>query len=426
VDETTDYTEVAAPDGGAPLRMPTHTKGQWVMTTFSRTTVVERETTLTGVRVDPPDFVEKRKEAYAGRQTMVRDTEHGVRYLERRPDGERVPVEKRKTSRLFGLAGVFYDTSLDYPLPLLGVYYIDLDFKKKHQQLQVFFGGVLLAGSYNQPRLFGSKVDLGVDVFGIAIRGTDSLYVDGEKDEAQNVKQRSFAGNLNVGYPVARHLKLTLTAGLTHRDFASDTDTSPDFAVPSNHWVTRLSAQATWDVNGWALSARGGWNKRSAWDRWGYPRNTAYDPGKDTFETWGATLAKDFALPRFRRIRTSLSYVGSSNTDRFSEYTFGSFGGTALRGFSSGSLRAEQAVIARGAYGFVFGDAFRLEALYEHALVYEPASGLDWANFGGAGIAGQLPGPWSSIMQIDFGIPVVGRQHGQRGFALNLVFLKPF
>ena len=51
---------------------------------------------------------------------------------------------------------------------------------KRHDQVQVLFGGVLLAASYNQPRLFGTAVDVGVDVFGIAIRGSDALFVDGD------------------------------------------------------------------------------------------------------------------------------------------------------------------------------------------------------------------------------------------------------
>ena len=34
VDEVSDFGEVPAPDGGAPLRLPTHTTGQWILKTF--------------------------------------------------------------------------------------------------------------------------------------------------------------------------------------------------------------------------------------------------------------------------------------------------------------------------------------------------------------------------------------------------------
>lgn len=427
VDETTDFGPVPAPDGGEPLQLPLKTKGQWILRTFSRTTVLERQTELTEVRVDPADYEERRKAAYASRDVMVRDTDRGVRYLERTKDGDRVLVEDAKTSRLFGLGGVFYDSSFDYPLPLLGLYYVDLDFRKKKEQIQAFFAGVLLAASYNDPSLFGTKLDLGVDFFGIAIRGTDSVYVGGVEDEAQRVKQRSFAGNFNVGYPLHRHLRLYGTLGLSHRDFAGDEGkTSSDFAIPADHWLTRLEARAAWDVSGWAITGRFGWNRRSRWDAWGYPGNADWDEGKDEYRTYGVGIAKSFHLPRFQRIRSSVSYLGTSNADRFAKLSFGSFGGTSLRGFSSSSLRAEEAFVGRLAYGCVIRDVFRLEAIYDHAIVKDGLSGLDWASFGGAGLAGQISGPWSTIVQLDVGLPVVGRHRGQTGFVVNLVFLKVF
>ncbi len=427
VDETSDFGLVPATDGGEPLRFPTRARSQWILRTFSRTTVIERETVLSEVRLDPADYDALKKASYASKDVMVRDTDKGVRYLEKTKGGDRVVVEDAKTAQLFGLGGVFYDSSLDYPLPLLGVYYIDLDFRKRHQQVQVFFGGVLLAASFNEPKLFGTRFDLGGDVFGIAVKGSDVVYRDGVQDDAQLVKQRSFAGNVNLGTPVGRHVKLSATLGVTHRDFSEETDkTSPDFAIPSNHWVTRLGATAIWDVQGWAFSARYQWSRRSDWQAWGYAGNPDYDPGKDQFSTWSAQLAKDFHLPSFQRIRSSAAYYGSSNTDRFSKYGFGAFGGTSLRGFRSGSLRAEQFAVGRVAYGVVVGEAFRLEGIYEHAFVKDAAAGLDWASFAGAGISGQIPGPWSTIVQLDAGTPVVGRNRGQGGVTLNLVFLKFF
>jgi hypothetical protein len=427
VDELSDFNEVPAPDGGLPLRLPTHTTGQWILKTFSRTTVIERESVLTDIRLDDSSFRAEREEAYASKETMVRDTEKGVRYLEKTKDGGRAVTEDAKSGKLFGLAGLFYDGSYDYPLPLLGFYWIDLDASKRHDQVQVLFGGVLLAGSWNQPRLFGSTVDVGVDVFGIAIRGTDALFVGGEEDMTQRVKSRSFGAAFKAGIPIARHLKFTATVGESHRDFAADTtETSPAFVIPSNHWLTRLEGQLAWDWRGWALTGRWAWNKRSQWDPWGFASNPDYDPGKDAYTTWGAELQKDFHLPRFQRIRTSVGYLGSDNTDRFSKYTFGFFGGTSLIGYRSGALRAEEAVTSKFAYGYVIGSAFRLEAIYQDARVKDQAAGLDWAYFSGAGISGEFAGPWATLIRLDAGTPVSGRNRGQNGVVLSLNILKIF
>src|SRR5207253_464177 len=129
----------------------------------------------------------------------------------------------------------------------------------------------------------------------------------------------------------------------------------------------------------------------------------------------------------FRRIRSAIGYFGSSNTDRFSKYSFGGFDPqTSLKGFSSGQLRGEQAAIARIAYGIVVGDAFRLEGVYDHAFVKDRLQAYDWTSFGGAGVSGEFPGPWSTLVRLDAGLPVVGRSHGPHGFVINLVFLKIF
>ena len=131
-------------------------------------------------------------------------------------------------------------------------------------------------------------------------------------------------------------------------------------------------------------------------------------PDKDEYRTYSLQLAKDFHLPRFQRIQTSLSYLGSDNTDRFSKYSFGFFGGTSLRGFRSGALRAEEAVTSRFAYGYVFGDVFRLEVIYEDARVKDAAAGLDWAYFSGAGLSGEAAGPVVDARSIR-------RGHARRG-----------
>ena len=426
VDETTEFAEVAAPDGGPPLLLPVTTRGQTILRTFSRTTTLERTTDLLEVRLDPSDFDARRTATLAGDQVMVRDTDAGIRYLEKQKDGVRVVVEDQKTSRLFGLGGVFYDASFDYPLPLLGLYYIDLDVAKKGKQLQGFFGGPLLAGSYSDPNLFGTNLDLGVDAFANLIRGDDSLWVDGEKVDATTAKARTFAANLNVGYPVSRHLKATATLGGTWRDYASGDDTDAAFAIPSDHFVTRLEGRLAWDLSGWSAVGKYSLNLRSRWDPWGYGGNPEWDEGKDRFRLYSIAVTKTFELPRFQRIDTGITYVGTSNADRFSKIQFGLFGGTSLRGFSSGSLRAEEAVTAKLAYGVVVGKLFRLQALYDHALVKDPAAGLDWANFGGAGISGQFSGPWSTLVQLEAGLPVVGRNRGQTGFVVYLVFLRSF
>jgi hypothetical protein len=426
VDQETDFGPVPALDGGPPLLFPTHQLSRWVLNTFSGTTTLETETRLLDVRIDPSDWEKALATASASEDVMVRDTEKGMRYLEKTKEGERVVVDNPRTSRLFGIAGVYWDASFSFPLPLLGIYYIDLDFRHKQQQLQIFVGGPIILASFSEPRLFGTKLSLGGNVFGVAFRGSNFWYENGAEDPAQRIKDRSSEANLFLGVPIHRHLRLSLTAGYSYRDFGAASETSPDYAIPSDGGTLKLSAQAFWNVSGWALSASYGWFQRHKWGPWGYTGNPQYDPSKKEFRLYSVTLAKDFPLSGFRLVKVGASWLGSSNTDRFSEYTFGSFGGTPLTGFSTGNLRAQEAIVVRGAYGYVFGNTFRLLATYEQAWVTDEYAAYNRVPFAGAGITAETPGPWSTIIRLDAGIPVVGRSHGATGGVVYLTFLKIF
>ena len=74
----------------------------------------------------------------------------------------------------------------------------------------------------------------------------------------------------------------------------------------------------------------------------------------------------------------------------------------------------------------MIGSAFRLEALYEDARVKDRSAGLDWAYFSGAGISGEFVGPWATLVRIDAGTPVAGRNRGFGGVVISLNVLKIF
>jgi len=426
VDQEIAFALVRAADEGPPLLFPTHQVSRWVLKTFSGTTTLETETNLRDVRIDPPDWDATHAAASASDDVMVRDTEKGIRYLEKTKEGERVVVENPKTSRLLGLVGLYWDASYSFPLPLLGAYYIDLDFRRKQQQLQLFFGGPLFIASFNEPRLFGTDLSLGANIFGVLFRGSNFWYENGVEVPAQQVKDRSSHATVFLGVPFQRHLRATLTAGISYRDFKAASDTSPDFAIPSDGATLRLSAELFWNIRGWSISGNYGWFRRNNWGPWGYPGNPEWDPSKTEYRLYGVSVAKDFPLAGFRLVKVGASWLGSGNTDRFSEYTFGSFGGTPLTGFSTGNLRGQEAIIVRGAYGYVFGNTFRLLANYEQAWVSDEYAGYNRVPFAGAGITAEMPGPWTTIVRLDAGLPVVGRNHGATGGVVYLTFLKLF
>ncbi len=401
-----------------PLRMVS----QQIWSVFNGSLVVEKETVLTDVSLNDPGFEDRRQELLASDYTMVRDTEEGIRYLV--PDkktGERRVQEKLSSNRLFLGGGVFYDPSLEYPVPLLGVDYFSLDFMNTGSQLNVFFGGALLNGSFADPQFLGSRFDVGIDFFAIAVRGSDTVYRDGVEVPEEEVQQRPLNVLFNVGHPVGKFAKMTFTYRLRHTDFAASDTTSPEFVLPVDHFTHTFRLGGTYSRFGYRFRLNGSVNKRSDWQPWGLPDSDDYDPDDDQYLLWKAVIAKTFYFKNFRRAGIDLQYVDGQNLDRFSKYELGFFSDVRVRGYESNRIRAERAFSSTLSYGVEIGELFRLQGLVDAAWVTDEESGLENEFASGAGIAGTFIGPWQTIVRMDLGKAVAGPDDG---YTVFITFLK--
>jgi hypothetical protein len=387
-------------------------------------TVVEKEVVLTQVVINGPEFDQRREAVMASAATMVRDTDAGLRYLvPGEGDGGRVVKEGFDTDKLFALAGIFYDDSLDYPLPLAGINYFDLAFRGPDRQLNAFFGGVLGIVNYADPRFLGTKVDLGVDVFGFAIKTSDQLYRDEVEQPLEEVRELPARVTLNLGFPLGSFFKVSsrYQAAWTQYDSADDTD--PEFVVPGDTLTHRLGLGLQFARAGYRLNLEGTFNQRSDWDFWGLPGNREFDPEQEDYLTWGASVAKNWYLPGFKKFGLELNYAGGEDLDRFSKYQFGFFGGSRVHGYQSGKVRAEELYAAHATFGFEVGNLIRLDAVGDAAWATDEISGLDNELLAGVGVQGTFMGPWETLVSIDVGTPVAGPDSG---IAVYLVFLKLF
>ena len=131
--------------------LPLRLVAQQILSVVNDTTVVERETKLTEVRINGPGFEEARKQVDASDVTMVRDTDKGLRYLVKDEQGERVVKEGFAASKLFGAGGLFYDDSLDYPLPLAGINYFSFDYRVPRQPPEIPRRAAVVAAGRREP-----------------------------------------------------------------------------------------------------------------------------------------------------------------------------------------------------------------------------------------------------------------------------------
>ncbi len=429
-EETLDYTPVDAAGKTAPwgahgsFVLPLRLTGQQLLSVVNATTLVQRETDLTDVIVNGPEFAARREAVMSSDATMVRDTDKGLRYLVKTP-GEpgRVVKEGYDTGRLFALGGVFYDDALDYPLPLAGANYFDFDFRKTGNQLNLFFAGALNTISFADPRVGNSRFDLGGDLFALAVPFTDTPYRDGVERKDEEVKARTSNVSLKMGHPLGNFVKLGAEYELTWLDYGTTGKTAAGFAAPSDHLRHTFALNARLARAGYSLGLSGTYNRRSKWQPWGFADNPEFSPDQKTFLTWEGSLAKSWSLPRFQKAGAEIHYAGGKDLDRFSKYQFGFFGSNRVQGYSSNRVRAEKLWATHLSYGVAIGKVVRIDAVGDVAWATDRLSGLSNEMLAGVGLQGTFMGPWQTVVNLDVGTPIAGPDHG---FGLYLVFLKLF
>ncbi len=415
--------EVAKSDPRSILWLPRDVDAQQVISAAGRANIVLRATEFSDFRIDPPDFETRLKEAAASDARMVRETGGGLRYLQKNSSGERVVKEGFDTARTFALAGIHHDSGLQYPVvPLGGIDYFNFDYKQTGIQTNVFFAGIVAVASVTQPNLANTHTNLGADFFAIAIPTTSSMYRSGVQVKSEDVKALPVSLRLRAGHPIFQFGKIDVSAGLEHFSYSHTQDTAANFAVPSSTFVISPSIDGEYSRRGYTLSGFYTYSKRTSWRPWG---NLAeYRADQKSFTNFGAAIGKSFYLPRFQRIGVQVNYLDGQRLDRFSGYELGFFGSQRVHGVRSGSVPVDRAFLAHLSYGLVISQQFRLEALYDHALVTDRVAGYRNEPFQGIGIAGQTIGPWGTLLRLDIG-KTVGR-NTQSGFVANVVVLKLF
>lgn len=413
--------QIAATPAADLVWLPFDVAAQQVISAAGRATPVSRSTTFSDFEMNPSDFEQRHAAVSASNARMVRDTERGLRYLERRPDGTRVVKEGTDTSSVFLLGGLNHDDGLEFPvLPIGGLDYFNFNIKGTGLQTNIFFAGVILAANLTDPSFGGTRANIGADFFGLAIPFENISYQDGEEVVGEAVRALPLSLTLRAGHPIFGFGKVDLSLDISHISYQRAEETDPSFVIPSNTYVFTPGLSARYDRWGYSLATSFEMGNRSTWEPWGYLDE--YSEDHDEYTRYSATLGKSIHLPNFQRVGLEVNYLDGDDLDRFSKYELGPFGAMRVRGISSGSVRAEKAFLGHISYGLVFSQQFRLEAFYDHALIDDEAAGYRREPFQGIGIGGQTIGPFGTILRIDLG-KSVGR-NSQDDFTATVIFLK--
>ena len=415
--------EVAKSDPREILWLPIEVGAQQVVSAAGRANTILRSTTFTEFRLDPDDFQARLQTASASDARMVRETEAGLRYLEKAAGGERVVKEGFDTARTFMLGGIHHDSGLEFPVvPLGGIDYFNFNFRNLGIQTNVFFAGLVVAANATHPNVGNTRTNVGADLFAIAVPTTNSMYRNGVEQLGEAVKALPTNLTVRAGHPIFGFGKVDVSLGVGHVTYQRAEDTVSGFEVPSDTFLIHPSIDAQYSRYGYTVSGFYDFTRRTQWKPWGIL--SEYNDDQKSFSTFGAEVAKSFFLPKFQRIGVQVNYLDGQRLDRFSKYELGFFGARRIHGVPSGTVRAERAIIGHLTYGFVFSEQFRLEAFYDHGLLDDKLAGYRGEPFQGVGIAGQTIGPRGTLLRLDIG-KTIGR-NAQDGFVANIVVLKLF
>jgi hypothetical protein len=352
---------------------------------------------------------------------MYRDTDEGLRYLVKRGEA-RVVADPTRSAKALAF-GTVVDPSYEYPLPIVGLNYLDFDFMGEDSQLALLFGGVLALVNVQRPRLLGSKVDGSLDLFAIAVSSRDEVFRGGEDLGGQQLRARPFSTGVNLGYQLTPFQKLSASYQLRYDAYGASDATAPDFVVPVDTVTNGVGLAYEYRRGGYTLQATAALHERASWQAWGGEGD--YDPAHRGYARYSASLSKDF-FAGVHKLRLNVAYFGGHDLDRFSMYQFGLFDETRIHGVPSARVRFPELAMLRASYSLNLLELYRLDVFLDQALGRDPYDSAQWHPLTGLGLGFNVRGPFRTLVRGELGksfLPAV--YEGAGSYSAQVTFFKP-
>jgi hypothetical protein len=388
-----------------------------------RNILVEKIVAFDTFRVNDPGFEEARTSARRSDSVMYRETDKGLRYYVKQGNERVVSERATRTARALAM-GVTFDPSYAFPLPILGINYLNFEFRgRQDTQLAVLFAGVLAAGNIQRPKLGGTSLDASVDFFAIAVPSSDRLYeASGERKEERLLTWPLTTG-LNLGWQFTPFQKVSAQYQFRFDGFARDRTTSEAFDVPASTITNGFGGGWEYRRGGYSLLLNGTWFSRAAWHQWGFePDRTS----RSSYLKYAGSLSRDFYFNVFHKVHVNGAWFGGRDLDRFAKYQFGMFDDTRIHGVPASGARFEELGMLRGSYSLNIFEQYRLDLFLEQAWGRDRVLDPAWQPITGFGAAVNLRAPWATILRVDAGKSFLPERYERIGSStLQVLLLKP-
>jgi len=409
--------------GNRPIFLFAGLTARQIILIAGRNILVEKIVAFDDFRVNDPGFEEARTGARRGDGVMYRETDKGLRYYVKQGNGRVVSERATRTARAMAM-GVTLDPSYAFPLPILGINYLNFEFRgRQDTQLAVLFAGVLAAGNIQRPKLAGTPLDASVDFFAIAVPSSDRLYESSGEREEERLLTWPLTTGLNLGWQFTPFQKVSAQYQFRFDGFARDRTTSEAYGVPASTVTNGLGGAWEYRRGGYSVAANGSWFVRAGWRDWGFEP----DPSSGaTYVKYGASVSRDFYFNVFHKVHLNGAWFGGRDLDRFAKYQFGMFDDTRIHGVPASGARFEELGMLRGSYSFNILEQYRLDLFLEQAWGRDRVLDPAWQPITGIGAAVNLRAPWGTILRVDAGKSFLpDRYRGIGSATLQIMVLKP-
>ncbi len=423
-EEVQRYRPVAAA-GGEPLFLFQSLSARQIVLIAGRNLLVEKSVAFSDFVVNDDGFVAARQAARAGDRVMYKETDQGLRYYVKQGD-ERVVSDRATTKAVAMAMGVTIDPSFAFPLPILGINYLNFALGgRQDAQLAMLFAGVLAAINVQRPKIGHTPFDASVDVFGIAVPSSDRVHDAHGERSGERVLTWPETTGLNLGWQYTPFQKGTLQYQFRFDGYHRDTTTVDGFQVPSSTITNGLGGAYEYRRGGYSFVANGAWYKRANWKPWGLADSSAEAP-RPTYARYSAGLSRDVFLGVFQKLHFNAAYFGGDRLDRFSRYQFGLFDDTRIHGVPASGLRFDDLAMVRGSYTFNLFEQYRIDLFLERASGRDRAVDSAWQSLTGTGVAVNVRAPFGTILRADVGHSFLPRRYrGIGSTVVQIMFLKP-
>jgi len=408
---------------GTPIFLPTRLSTKQMLLVAGRNLLLEKEQWFSDFHVDAPEFESERQAARAGPQVMFRDTDAGIRYLVKR-GADRVVSNQIRTSSKAMAMGTTLDPTFAFPLPILGLNYLNFDVRGTGSQFALLFGGVFALGNLQTAKIGKTPFDGSVDFFGIAVPGTDLRFDSTGERVDERVLGIPASTGVNIGYQFTPFQKISLGYSWRYDAYFRAPQTADDFVVPSRTSTHGATVGYEYSRHGYRIGGSVSKLSRTSWRNWG--REGDFNADDKTYRRYSVNATKDFLFGPFQTAHVAGAWYGGARLDRFSMYQFGLFDEVRMHGVPSSGIRFAELVLLRGSYSFNLLGIYRLDLFVDHARGRDPNDPTAWRPVTGTGGAVTLKAPWNTMFTADIGksfIPDLYR--GTGSVVLQFLFLKP-